>query len=152
MQFELRGYLAGLDPYYLGLTGLSLSPDIKAGTGLGNPSRSNYYIPPTYIWDDFHKRLSEAKIRISLGKEILALGEFDPDIQSYLSGNIFTNTSSQLTSILQREQAQITHQSALIGETTQDIIRLRNSPEPEFYDRIRYSERLEQISTGATVF
>ena len=148
MQFELSRYLAGLDPYYLGLTGLRLSPDIKAGTGLGNPSRSNNYIPPTYIWDDFHKRLSEAKIRISLGKEILALGQFDPD---YNVG-IFTNTSSELTSMLQREQAQITHQSALIGETTQDIIRLRNSPEPEFYDRIRYSERLEQISTGATVF
>ena len=149
---QRAAYLAGIDPYYLGLTGLSLSPDIKAGTNIGVAGRSNYYIPPTYIWDDFHKRLSEAKIRISLGKEILALGEFDPDIQSYLSGNIFTNTSSQLASILQREQDQINHQSGLIGETTQDIIRLRNSPEPEFYDRIRYSERLEQISTGATVF
>ena len=101
-----------------------------------------------WLWDDFYKRINEANTRIRLGKQILALGEFDPDV----SGNIFTNTSSQLTSILQREQAQITHQSALIGETTQDIIRLRNSPEPEFYDRIRYSERLEQISTGATVF
>ena len=149
MQNQLRGYMGDAEnQYYLGLTGVSLGVNIKPGTGLGNPSRSNYYVPPTYLWDDFHVRFSDATARVKLGKEILALGVFDPD---YNIG-IYKNTSSELTSMLQREQAQITHQSALIGETTQDIIRLRNSPEPEFYDRIRYSERLEQISTGATVF
>ena len=149
MQNQLRGYMGDAEnQYYLGLTGVNLGVNIKPGTGLGNPSRSNYYVPPTYLWDDFHVRFSDATARVKLGKEILALGVFDPD---YNIG-IYKNTSSELTSMLQREQAQITHQSALIGETTQDIIRLRNSPDPEFYDRIRYSERLEQISTGATVF
>ena len=128
--------------YYLGLTGV--------GTGLAT---ERYSIAAgqhgtRWLWDDFYKRINEANTRIRLGKQILALGAFDPDA----SGNIFTNTSSQLTSMLQREQQQITHQAALLGETTQNIITLRNSPEPELLDRMRYSERLEQISTGATVF
>ena len=128
--------------YYLGLTGIS--------TGL---STERYSIAAgqhgtRWLWDDFYKRINEANTRIRLGKQILALGEFDPDV----SGNIFTNTSSQLTSMLQREQDQINHQSGLIGETREYVIALRNSPQPELLDRMRYSERLEQISTGATVF
>ena len=128
--------------YYLGLTGVS--------TGLGteryNIAAGQY--STRWLWDDFYKRLNEGNTRIRLGKQILALGEFDPDV----SGNIFTNTSSQLTSMLQREQDQINHQSGLIGETREYVIALRNSPQPELLDRMRYSERLEQISTGATVF
>ena len=141
-----RSRLASLgdaeNQYYLGLTGVS--------TGLATErySIAAGQYGTRWLWDDFYKRMDEANTRIRLGKQILALGEFDPDV----AGNVFSNTSSQLASILQREQDQINHQSGLIGETREYVIALRNSPQPELLDRMRYSERLEQISTGATVF
>ena len=126
----------------LGLTGIDLSHQITERTWYG-ASKS-----VTYHFDQFNRNLAQAQSIVNVGNQISALGIFDPDFTE----NIYRNTQSEINSILQREQDQINHQSGLIGETREYVIALRNSPQPELFDRIRYSERLEQISTGATVF
>ncbi len=123
----------------LGLTGVMVTHEIR--TSYGN-------FMAGYQWDKFYAGLAEAQSRVNIGSQIAALGTLDPDFTE----NIYRNTVPELTSILKREQDQVNHQSALIGETREYVIALRNSPQPELSDRIRYSERLEQISTGATVF
>ena len=126
----------------LGLTGAMVSHEIYKYNNYGQAMLMGYQ------WDKFNAGLAEAQARVNIGNQISALGIFDPDFAE----NIYGNTQPQLASILQREQDQINHQSGLIGETREYVIALRNSPQPELFDRIRYSERLEQISTGATVF
>ena len=126
----------------LGLTGIDLSHQITERTWYG-ASKS-----VTYHFDQFNRNLAQAQSIVNVGNQISALGIFDPDFTE----NIYRNTQSEINSILQREQDQINHQSGLIGETREYVIALRNSPQPELLDRMRYSERLEQISTGATVF
>ena len=126
----------------LGLTGAMVSHEIYKYNIYGEAMLMGYQ------WDKFKASLAEAQARVNIGNQISALGIFDPDFAE----NIYGNTQPQLASILQREQDQINHQSGLIGETREYVIALRNSPQPELLDRMRYSERLEQISTGATVF
>ena len=169
------GYQRGLaaqrlNQSYISATGYSIG-ELEAMTGL---SLQDYYMPFStgrsnrirnldQIMKAHAERVnleqaSRVRNREELGKRITLLGElsvlgsFDPDVMAGLSASYRTN-SATLQATVDREKAQILSQAAHIKEDAKLVTELRGSyyGHDELLDRVRFVDKLAQISTGATV-